>query len=64
MPARRRDVPASRPSTAGQLLAKAYEYVAQRATPLYHAGFVPLVIVVGLVFTEPCPPLVALLSPV
>lgn len=58
MPSKRKDTPAGK-----SLFDKAVSYAAAKAVPLYHVGFVPFVILVGFLFTEPRPHLVQLLSP-
>lgn len=58
MPSKRKETPASK-----TILEKVASYAAAKAVPLYHVGFVPFVIAVGFLFTEPRPHLVQLLSP-
>lgn len=58
MPSKRKDMPAGK-----TLFNRACAYAAAKAVPFYHVGFVPFVIVVGFLFTEPRPHLVQLLSP-
>lgn len=56
----------TRPSQTEDLtakLSKAYETVAPYALTALHIGFIPLIIGVALVTTEPRPTLLQLLSP-
>lgn len=58
MPSKRKDAPAVK-----SMFDKALAYATAKAVPLYHVGFVPFVILVGFLFTEPRPHVVQLLSP-
>jgi hypothetical protein len=55
---KRKDTPADKP-----LIDRVVNFVAAKAVPMYHVGFVPFVILVGYLFTEPRPHLVQLLAP-